>query len=262
MSSTPILSLLVAASVAALATTLGTIPLSFDLKAKRRALSAAYSVAAGIMIGAGYLLTLAGLESRPSACILGAVLGSTYSFWLRRVTGSKKFDDNDLESIPVEPKEVDRFLLQSSFHSAAEGAAIGAAAAVALPLGLFLAAALAVHNIGEGMVLTHRLYSPQATSSHPNAVPAPLLWPTSLPPAALVVVTKLPQIVLAMGTYFLIQVWPEFLPLALGFTAGALFFLTLTDLTPFAYGQGRREWVALLCSAAAALVVLGQSFFL
>lgn len=220
----------------------------------------AYSLACGVMIGAGYLLTLEGLQSRPSACILGAALGATYTFWLHRVAGSKGFDDP--QPLRAETMEIKGFLVQSSFHSAAEGAAIGAAATAALPLGLFLAAALAVHNIGEGMVLTHRLFSAPATGPHSRTASAPALLPTSLPPAGVAVITKLPQVVLAMGTYLLLRIWPDYLPLALGFTAGALFFLALTDLAPFAYRQGRREWVALLCSVAAALVVLGRGLFL
>ncbi len=241
----PLYLLLAATTLAALAGAFGAIPFLSGHSPARKRISAAYSLAGGVMTGLAYLLMVEGLGRDAASCVLGAVVGASCTYWTQRLTGL-----DDLATEPAgesERKFGYRTLLQTSLHSAAEGIAIGTAAAVALPLGLFSAFALTLHNIGEGMALTDILRGRGVSTRHS---------------AVLAVATDLGQPLLAVATFATLQALPRGLATALGFAAGSLFFLVLTELAPVAYRRGSREWVAVLLSGAAALVILGKAYLL
>jgi zinc transporter ZupT len=130
---------------------------------------------------------------------------------------------------------------ESAVHSAAEGVAIGAAAALALPLGLVLTATLAVHNVGEGAVLGAALAERGAGAGRA---------------AAVATAARAGQPLLAVTTLALLRVAPALLPAALGAGFGALLYLVLAELLPASYLQAGRTSIALVVILAAGIVAL------
>ena len=107
------------------------------------------------MLGAGHLLMSRGLERGDLSVVAGAATGVLYAWWIKRYTGAHLVDRRP-ESATDEGVGY-KLLLENMLHAAAEGVAIGVAMVLELKLGIFVALALAVHNIGEAMALTDTL---------------------------------------------------------------------------------------------------------
>ncbi len=116
--------------------------------------------------------------------------------------------------------------------------------ALELRLGIYLALALAVHNVGEAMALTDVLRRRGVSAGES---------------AGLAVVTNVVQPLLAVVVFALSPSLRELFPAFLGFAAAALVFLALTELVPASYHRADARIVALLVSAAAGAVVLLQA---
>jgi zinc transporter ZupT len=134
-----------------------------------------------------------------------------------------------------------KVLLQNALHSAAEGLAIGLAMVVDLRLGIFLALALAVHNVAESMALTEILRRRGMTVSEA---------------AGLCVVAKSTQPVLALAAFALAPAMTGLLPAALGFAAGCFVFLVLTELLPASYRRAAKLPVGVMVSVTAGAMLL------
>ncbi|MGH7698973.1 MAG: ZIP family metal transporter [Gemmatimonadales bacterium] len=132
-------------------------------------------------------------------------------------------------------------LLVNALHAAAEGAAIGGAMAVGLPFGIFLALGIAVHNVPEGAVLSAILTSRGLPAGRAEGV---------------AVTADLGQVLLAVVTVALVGAAPALLPWVLGFAAGALIYLVMSDLLPECYREAGRTSIALVTVVAMAILVL------
>ncbi len=238
--SDPVLTVLFFGALAAGAAALGALPFAFGEGPRGEWIGAAYALASGFMVGAGYLLMREGLRTEGLFVVLGAGLGVAYTWWTRSYAGLERLDTRPDRRVGRDTGY--KTILQSTLHSAAEGVAIGVAMRVELSLGIFMALALAVHNVGEGMTLTEVLRRRGMTVGES---------------AGLCVVTNVPQPLMAVVAYALAPALGHFLPAALGFAAGSLVFLVLTELAPASYERASRTLVAtLMASAAAAMVFL------
>lgn len=249
----PVLNVLLYSALAAGLAVLGALPFALGGRPRAVWIGAAGALAAGLMLGAGYLLMDRGLDRGTWAAVVGGAGGVLYTLAARLFIGAGDLADEregegpatDGDSSPRGDR-ISLLLLQHGLHAAAEGIAIGVAMTLHLRLGVFVALALAVHNIGEAMSLTDLLRRRQVSTARA---------------AGLSVVINLPQPVLALAAFALGPVLTGFLPAALGFAAGALVFLVLTELVPEAYPQAGKGVVALLVSASAGTVLLLESFF-
>ncbi len=79
--------------------------------------------------------------------------------------------------------------------------------------------------------------------------------------AGLCVVTNVMQPLMAVFVFALGPALQELFPALLGFAAGALVFLALTELVPASYHRADAKLVAVLVSVGAGAVVLLQAFF-
>lgn len=250
----PVLNVLLYSALAAALAVLGALPFALGGRPRPVWIGGAYALAAGLMLGAGYLLMERGLDQSTWTAVAGGAAGVLYTLATRLFTGVGDLAEEPGEAVeargtaggPGGPDHISLLLLQHGLHAAAEGIAIGVAMTLNLRLGVFVALALAIHNIGEGMALTDLLRRRDVPTGRA---------------AGLAVVINLPQPVLALAAFALGPVLAGFLPGALGFAAGALVFLVLTELVPEAYPQAGKGAVSLLVSAAAGAVVLLESFF-
>lgn len=239
-----VLTVLIYSSLAAALSALGVAPFSRREPVPLQWIGWAYALASGLMLGAGYILMTEGLARATLPVMLGAGLGVGYTYWAQAYSGTK-----ELETRPGSDPGPDRgiqFILQSAMHSASEGIAIGVAMAVNLRLGVFVALALAVHNIAEAMVLTDVLRRRKMPLGDA---------------AGMCIITNVPQVLLAIAAFAVAPAIPGFLPWALGFAAGALVYLVMTELLPASYERGRSTGIAFLVSFSTGGVVLLKGFF-
>jgi len=213
-----VLVVLAAATGAALAAALGAFPLLARPSPPGKWLAWANALAAGMMIAAAFALAEPVEGTASGAFGLGAVLGILFIHGTRAFSRTGELSLNRLdEAAPEYGYEV---LLVGSLHSAAEGVAIGAAMASDATFGVFVAVALALHNVPEGTVLV-AVFRARGVSL--------------LRAAILAVVANSGQIVMAVMSFAVVAATPAMLPWALGFAAGALIYLVTVDLLPESY---------------------------
>jgi len=235
----PTLVVLLYSTLAAGAAALGALPLVRRGRIPVVAIGWANALASGLMLGSAYLLISAGLAYPPWIGGVGAVLGIVYVWFTHAAAGTEELDLNQLEGTgDVYGYKV---LLVNTLHSAPEGVAIGAAAMVSLPFGIFVALAMAVHNIPEATALSAILRSRGVRLDTA---------------AALGVMTNVTQVLLAVVTYALVSAAPGALPWALGFAVGSLIYLVLSELLPESYRQAGHTTIAVLTILAMGAVVL------
>ncbi len=240
----PVLIVLFYGALAAAASALGALPFARGDGPRPWVVGAAYALASGFMLGAGYLLMSEGLSAEAIVAVLGGGLGVVYTWWTQKYPGTDRLETDPDQEIGRDAGY--KTMLQSTLHAAAEGLAIGVAMVVDLSFGIFMALALAVHNVGEAMALTAILRQRGMTVGES---------------AGLCVVTNVTQPLFAIVAFALSPALGHFLPAALGFAAGSLVFLVLTELAPASYERASRTLVATLMSIAAAAVVLLEHVF-
>jgi ZIP family zinc transporter len=148
----PTLTVLLFSAIAASTAALGVLPLLVRERLPLRWVAWANALAAGLMLGAAYILAETGMDGPPLPAAAGALLGALFIFWTHAVSrpAEPHRDPAERDSIIFGY----RVLHTSGLHSASEGVAIGAAMVVDLSLGIFMALAIAVHNIPEATALT------------------------------------------------------------------------------------------------------------
>lgn len=201
------------------------------------------AAAAGLMLGAGYVLLTAGTAMAPITTLAGAALGLIL---MRAADGVPRSNHQSHPGMPggrvsTPPATNAGAVLASALHSAAEGVAIGAAGVVGVAVAEFLLLTFALHNVSEGAVLGARL-----TGSGRRASTA----------AGIAVVARGSQPLFAITTLLLTRALPPLLPWLIGASFGALLYLIIAELLPQSYQQAGRTGIAVVVSVAAGMVAL------
>lgn len=235
----PTLTVLLYSGVAALAAGLGILPLVGRSRVPTRWIGWSNALAAGVMLGAAYILTAQSAVADPVRIGLGSLVGIAFSYWTHRVSHTEELDLNRLdETDPVYGYQV---LLVNTIHSAAEGVAIGIAMVTSVSFGVVVAVAIALHNIPEATVLGAVLTSRGVKKS--DAV-------------GLAIAANIGQVLLAVVSYSVVRAAPSLYPFVLGFAAGALVHLVLAESLPESYREAGPTSIALVTSLAIGAVVL------
>jgi zinc transporter ZupT len=114
----------------------------------RRYLGWANALAAGMMLGAGYLVMDAGLNRAVVLASAGAALGIAVTFCIHLLLG-------------VGTRPVSAYAA-SAVHSAPEGITMGAAMALSPAFGFFVVLTFALHNISESACFLKPITRPAA----------------------------------------------------------------------------------------------------
>ena len=235
----PLAAVLLFSSLAALTAALVAVPLALGAPPARRVIGWANALAGGLMIGVAYTLLHEGLDGALAAGGFGTLVGLVCVRGTHTATGTGELDLERPEGAGSDYSY--KALLVDSLHAADEGVAIGAAMAVSLPLGITMAATLAVHNVPEAMVLNSVLSSRGMKASQSSL---------------LSVAVNVNQVLLAVVTFTLIGLWPWLLPWVAGFAVGALIYRTLVELLPESYRQAGQTSIAVVTLLAMGVVVL------
>jgi zinc transporter, ZIP family len=233
------LTVFVVALATALATGLGALPFVFARRPDRAWLGTANSLAAGLMLGASAGLLYEGAKYGAERTALGALAGGTFIFFSQRL-----IDSHDaLHLGSLQGADATKALLIvgiMTIHSFAEGVGIGVAFGVEETLGILIGLAIAVHNIPEGLTISLVLV-PRGTSARTAAA-----WS---------VFSSLPQPLMAVPAFLFVEEFSAFLPIGLGFAAGAMIWLVAVDLLPEALETSRPLAVACTVTASAAAML-------
>jgi len=227
------------ATLAAAVSALGVGPFAFGRRPPRTQIGLANALAAGLMLGAAYILVSEGLTGPAAPGAAGAVLGILFVYGSHAFAGTTDLRLNLADE--KSPEYGYKIVVVNSLHSASEGIAIGVAMFLELRLGIFMALALAVHNVAEATALCSVLV--------PRGV-------SNLRAAALSVLTNVSQPLLAVTTYAVLIAAPTILPPTLGFAVGAIIYLTVVELLPEAYAEAHEVGIAVTAAVAMSAVAL------
>ena len=237
----------VAASLTALATGLGALPFFVFPQMSRSWLGISNSIAAGFMLGASAALFWEGADIEVARTALGALVGVGFIEVTRRRLGHQH---EHLQLGVLRGADARAGLLivtVMTVHSFTEGVGVGVSFGGGEALGVFITAAIAVHNIPEGLAISLVLV--------PRGVTA---WRA----AGWSVFTSLPQPLMAVPAFLLVEWFAPLLPAGLGFAGGAMVWMVAVELVPEAREDLSDRFVAATITASMAAMVAFQVLLL
>ncbi len=186
------------------------------------------SIAAGLMLTASYRLISEGLNYSLWRLLFGILAG------LLMIYFSRKFiSDNNSHSVG-DLKGANAFKAiiivgVMVVHSFAEGVGIGVSFGDSNKFGVFISAAIAIHNIPEGLAIGLVLVT------RGISVWKSILW---------AIISSIPQPLIAVPSFLFVDSFKPFLPFGLGFAAGAMIWMVISELLFDACQNLKKEKVA------------------
>ena len=224
----PVLVVLASSAGAAAAAALGVLPLIGRRLPPAAWMGWSNALAAGLMTASAFALLEPRLVDSAPVLAVASAVGILFIHATRLFFGTGELALNRLDD-PSE-KYGYEVLLVASVHSTAEGVAIGAAMASSVPFGLVVALAMALHNIPEGALLAAVFRAGDAGLARAGT---------------LAVISNLGLVLMAVTTFAVVREVPAALPWTLGFAAGALIYLVMTDLLPDSYREAGATSIAM-----------------
>jgi zinc transporter ZupT len=194
------------ALLTAVATGLGALPFLAGRHPPRRWLGIANALAAGLMLAASFGLLVEGVGLSIPRTALGLALGVVLIRLCHGIIerhGAPDFAE-------LKGANAHKALLivgVMTLHSFAEGVGVGVAFGGGSELGEFISAAIAIHNVPEGLAISLVLV-PRGASV--------------LAAAGCCVFSSLPQPVMAVPAFLFVTAFAPVLPVGLGLAAGAM----------------------------------------
>ncbi|HKI92207.1 MAG TPA: ZIP family metal transporter [Gaiellaceae bacterium] len=219
-----------AAAVTALATGLGALPFLFVRNGMgRRWLGTSNAIAAGFMLAASVGLVWQGVGLGPWRVVFGALAGAAFIWVFRRLIG----DQEGLVLGRLAGADALKALVivaVMTVHSASEGVGVGVSYGGGERLGVLITIAIAVHNIPEGLAISLVLVPRGAR------VRSAAWWS---------VFSSLPQPLIAPFAFLFVEAFKPVLPAGLGFAAGAMIWMVVSELLPEAIQDAPKRTLAL-----------------
>lgn len=230
------------ALLTAVATGLGALPFLFARRPARRWLGLSNAAAAGLMLAASLGLAYEGVLRGPFGVLTGAASGLIFIVLVRRFLNT---DEHPAVFAGMGGLDARKGLLivgVMTAHSFTEGVGLGVAFGGGADLGIFITAAIAVHNIPEGLAISLVLV-PRGVG-----VGRAILWS---------VFSSLPQPLMAVPAYLFVETFAPLLSYGLGFAAGAMAWMVFAELLP----DARKEAPACLVATVVALSICAMVAF-
>jgi zinc transporter ZupT len=229
------------ALLTAVATGLGALPFFFIKDISPSLLGRSNAAASGLMLAASYSLIMEGYKIDEWMTLAGMFAGVVLVVLANRwMEGRSDVGVEDL--VKGKRKQMLLFLGIMTVHSFAEGVSVGVSFSSTMEFGVFIAIAIAVHNIPEGLAIS-LVMVPQGTS------PLKAVWWS--------IFSSLPQPLMAVPAFMFVEVFKEYLPFGLGFAAGAMIWMVFADLIPEALEKCEPKKVGLWVT----LAILAMSAF-
>lgn len=224
------------ASLTAVATGLGALPLLITRRISTYWVGVGDAVAAGLMLAASFNLVFEGVGYGMPRTIVGVVLG------LGAIVVSRYWIPD--ENLPDVGNLTTAGLVKSllivgvmTLHSFAEGIGVGVSFGDGTTFGRVISLAIAVHNVPEGLAISLVLV-PEGVSVWTAA-----LWS---------IFSSLPQPLMAVPAYAFVEIFRPVLPVGLGLAAGAMIWMVGAELLPDAYDNVSANTAAVAVTLAVA----------
>lgn len=245
MTEPTVITVFVASMITALFTGLGALPFFFIKSINNHLLGMANALAAGLMLGASIGLVLEGTDISIERTLVGMALG------LLLIVATRKFlsgqDDLQVGQLHgADARTVITIMLIMTVHSFAEGVGVGVSWGDGEALGGLITAAIAIHNIPEGLAIS-LIVIPRGAS----------VWRA----AGYSIFSSLPQPIMAVPAFLFVLTFEPFLPVGLGLAAGAMFYMVYSELIPDALEEAPRSEVFPI-TAASILAMLAFQFLI
>ena len=231
-----------AAMITALATGLGAIPFAFVKVLSPRALARANMLAAGLMLGASLGLLGEGVRHGGLATFVGANAGVLFILATQRVLGHREPAFGSFRGLDA--RRMLLMVVVMTVHSFAEGVAVGVSFGAGSAVATAITLALTIHNIPEGLAITAVL--------RPRGV-------SVLRCAGWSIFSSLPQPLMAVPAFLFVSSFAALLPFGFGFAAGAMIWMTASELIPEAVEKVSKPVVALTVIVTMAIGALLQA---
>ena len=242
MFDTTIWTVLIAATLTAVATGLGALPFLFVRRLSLFWVSIANAAAGGFMFAATHSLVAEGVTISPARLVAGMVIGL-----VGIVIGKMLIVEREHASIAglvkLDARKAMLFIGVMTAHSFAEGVGVGVSFGGSGELASFITAAIAVHNIPEGLAISLVLV--------PRGVP---VWQAAL----WSIFTSLPQPLMAVPSYLAVTAFEPFLPVGFGIAAGAMVWMVFAELIPDANKNASSNTVGITVTLAFAFMIAFQ----
>jgi zinc transporter ZupT len=130
-----------------------------------------------------------------------------------------------------------------TLHSFTEGVGVGVSFGGGEALGTYISLAIAVHNMPEGLAIS-LVMIPRGTS----------VWKA----AGWSIFSSLPQPLMAVPAFLFVELFEPFLPVGLGFAAGAMIWMIFSELVPDALDDATPNTVAITVVLAISAMIAVQ----
>lgn len=228
--------------ITAVATGFGAAPFLFIKQMSHRWLGISNALAAGLMGAASWGLVYEGLEYSMPRTVIGILLGLVFIVASRKLIGDREVDWGEMDQ--ADALKILLILGVMTMHSFTEGVGVGVSFGGSEALGTYITTAIAVHNIPEGLAIS-LVMVPRGTS----------VWKA----AGWSVFSSLPQPLMAVPAFLFVEVFRTFLPVGLGFAAGAMIWMIFSELVPEALDDATPNTVAITVVIAISAMIAFQS---
>lgn len=247
MSENVLILLIVYAILSDLATGLGVFPLLLFRSISPRLFGVLVSVAGGMMVGASFVVIVEeGVKTSFVLTLLGLLVGAWIVYYssIRIGEGEVKFENLSKKDAKI---ALLTFLVLF-IHSFPEGIAIGMAfnGSEPIKLGTIMTLAIAIHNIPEGLMIALTMY--------PRGV-------SILKCFMYAVLSSLPQPIAAIPSFFIGNLIWWTIPFGFGFAAGAMIYLTISEILPESFEKADKTIVSFSFIAGIVLITFLTKIF-
>ena len=239
---TPVLNVALYTLIAAVATGLGALPFFWVKKMSIKFIGSCNAAAAGLMLGASIDLIYQGVIETLWRTLLGLFVGFLFIIAAKlALKQAKGFEPEQLLNAGFQQMLL--IVVIMTVHSFAEGVSEGFSFAHSAGFGFLIVLAMGVQNVPEGLAISAAL-CPKGVS------PLRAAWWS--------VFSSLPQVIMAVPAFIFVQRFRPYLPIGLGFAAGAMIWLIFTELIPEAKADTRiGKWLPIVVASVSIMTVLG-----
>lgn len=231
------------ASLTAVATGLGALPFLLVKKVPNLWLGHGNAIASGLMLAASFNLIFEGLNYSLWRTMAGALAGLVAIVISRKLLGG----DGEQKVGELQGAGALKAILivgVMTAHSFAEGIGVGVSFGESQSFGSFISLAIAVHNIPEGLAISLVLI--------PRGV-------SVLKAAGWSIFSSLPQPLMAVPAFLFVLAFKPWLPVGLGFAAGAMIWMVFSELLPESYEKAKPVNAAVTATIAIIAMMLFQA---
>ncbi len=231
-----------AALVTAIFTGLGALPFLFVKNISGTFLGAANAAAAGLMLGASLGLVYEGWQINPVRLVVGMLLGVVLIIVAGYFLEDHEPDIGELEG-NADAMKMLLIIGIMTVHSFAEGIGVGVSFGDGQDFGTLISAAIAIHNIPEGLAISLVLI-PRGSN----------VWRA----AGWSIFSSLPQPIMAVPAFLFVLAFRPFLAVGLGLAAGAMIWMVFSEMLPEAREEVPLSTVVTMLGISTAGMLLFQ----